>query len=239
MLASVQNSTERPTVSTTKMFVVDGSGHDLGNASEQREQHQTQIPVAAMRERLEHACLVDLLVDVCNECDSAQCCCRTRDSLAAEVRVLARSESRESQSIMLDINQTPPAHERDCYRDLGQATGAGINRGRGLASQRSSVQKSSEGYIKHPSSLFENVYTHFGAKTATHTSHADEYATKYDVSSSRLAQGAEDKKLVSSAVVTERERGESPTSSRQEVYDTQVADVDEVRKLLCQCVCLW
>jgi|LauGreDrversion2_3_1035106.scaffolds.fasta_scaffold152652_2 hypothetical protein len=75
MLASVKNSTERSTVSTTKMLVFDGSGHasDLGNAS---EQHQTQIPMAAMRERPDHACLVDLY----NECHSAQCCCRTRDS---------------------------------------------------------------------------------------------------------------------------------------------------------------
>jgi hypothetical protein len=230
MLASVQNSNERPTVSTTKMLVFDGSGlaSDLGNASdERREKHQTQIPVAAMRERPEHACLPD----VCNECESAPCCCRTRDFLAADVSVLARSESR-SQSIMLDINQTPPAHERDCDRDLGQATGAGISRGRGLASKRSSVQKSSEGYIKHQSSLFQNIYTHFGAQTATHTSHADEHATKYDVSSSRL-KGADDKKLVSSAVVTEWERGEFPTLSRQEVYDTQVADVDEVSKVLC------
>jgi hypothetical protein len=39
---------------------------------------------------------------------------------------------------------------------------------------------------------------------------------------------------VSSAVVTEQERRESLTSSRQAVYDTQVAaDVDEVSKVEC------
>ena len=90
---------------------------------------------------------------------------------------------------MLHINQTPPTHERDCYRDLGRATGAGLPAA-SRADEESEKEKkpdyvqitpgskrkpkaSSEGHIKQLSSLFENVYTHLGAKTATHTSDAE------------------------------------------------------------------